>query len=150
VGLTGNCCVWYVIFVNRSKLCACHQWRCDSTPYSEEAHPTHCLRILRRLWHSPHSFHEGDRYAGWHPVLLLVWVAFYYQSAITEGNCCTVPMQCSLPPGCSMLLWEQRGRTIMPPHTLSISRMSLSLYQQDEPVAGTAETAMITAASACP
>jgi hypothetical protein len=87
----------------------------------------------------PPLFREGDGCVGWHPVLLRV--SFYYQSAIAERSCITVP----IPPVCSMLLWkhgmEDHWAIAHPDH------------QSDERVAGhhgTADAAMITAAAACP
>jgi hypothetical protein len=63
----------YVVRITRMLHCATKgdAAACGS-PHIEEAHPSQCLQVLRRLWHSPHSC-EGHGDAGWHPVRLWVW-----------------------------------------------------------------------------
>jgi hypothetical protein len=54
-GPGGICCVWYVISVYEAH--CVRTTKTDATarssPHPEEAHHSQCLRVLRRLWHSP-------------------------------------------------------------------------------------------------
>jgi hypothetical protein len=90
--------------------------------------------VLRRLWHSPHSFAKATGIQADVQCFSGYVVAFYYQLAITKGSCSTVPKQCPLSPLAAPCCCRRKAwRTTGPSHTLIISQDDCVIVLQKLP-----------------